>query len=545
MERSCRIAALVFLASFAAASSAEAQVPVRGTLLGADGRPMPRAHVVVEDGPADVRLVAEADEEGRFSFELPEPGGYGMYLMGVHHETLETPLVVIGREPVDLTVRLATPDYRDPPDTVRVVGSFKGFDQQGPILMKKQPDSTFAAQVEAAADTLMYQLTGVRRRGTLPGPQASRYFFNRKGPFWDDRSDYFSVVDDAAASTRITFDPSALPRSAAEPVVRSSNATVEGVATIYLDVEERERRIGGRRNAPALQQPIRQRIEAEQNPLLRQWLLLRYFDELNPPPGDSLLARRALEEVPPASPFWSYEAWGRTGASNLIFSVARRAHQPDRVAAYVQRAIEEHPDPDVRRHFLYRGVSMADDEGREEQKMEYYGRLMNEFGDSWHAERARRQFAPKRAIQAGRPIPDFTLPAMDDTSTVYTDEGLRGTTYLIDVWAVWCAPCIAEMDELHAAHEKYQDDGLRILSISLDYERQDVQAFRAERWPMPWKHIFAGFSGEKRSEVEERFEVVGIPRPILVGADGTILATGGALRGEKLDQTLARLFEGK
>ena len=65
---------------------------ISGTLLGADGSPMAMAHVVIEDGPADTTFVVPVDGSGRFAFRLNEPGGYGMYAYGVHHQTLEIPL---------------------------------------------------------------------------------------------------------------------------------------------------------------------------------------------------------------------------------------------------------------------------------------------------------------------------------------------------------------------------------------------------------------------------------------------------------------------
>lgn len=57
---------------------------------------------------------------------------------------------------------------------------------------------------------------------------------------------------------------------------------------------------------------------------------------------------------------------------------------------------------------------------------------------------------------------------------------------------------------------------------------------------MPWLHalIEDGF----RSDMADRFSVVGIPSLILVGEDGTIKATSGKLRGERLDKTLAEYF---
>ncbi len=57
---------------------------------------------------------------------------------------------------------------------------------------------------------------------------------------------------------------------------------------------------------------------------------------------------------------------------------------------------------------------------------------------------------------------------------------------------------------------------------------------------MPWLHTFVedGF----KNPLAESFEVWGIPKPILIGPDGTILATKG-LRGDQLEVTLARYLE--
>ena len=81
-----------------------------------------------------------------------------------------------------------------------------------------------------------------------------------------------------------------------------------------------------------------------------------------------------------------------------------------------------------------------------------------------------------------------------------------------------------------------------ILSLSFDLEREDVERFRAEGdWPMPWWHVFVEQGAE--SELALDLDVVNIPRAILVGRDGTILATNESLRGERLDETLSRVFQ--
>jgi thiol-disulfide isomerase/thioredoxin len=578
MYRSHQILFLALLGFFIAPMPVEAQIRVHGTLLGADGQPMPAAHVVVQDGPVDTSVVAEANEKGRFTLTLPRHGGYGMYLMGVHHETLEAPLIVTPEEPVvELHARLGTHKYDESPDSVWVATVSNDYQQQSATLMRSD-GAVLRASVPSETDTLAYQVIGIRkslsprRAFTMSGTGADRYAFNEDGLFWDSRSDYISVLDGLGASPAdVTFNPTRLPPSGREPTVRSDNKTIDNIIAIYQETEAMERRLGEKSQtfrplfenartdeeraalrdslqrvmaqfADSLTAPIKRRIEREDNPLVRQWMMLRYFDELNPSEQDSTLARRALHEIPPTSPLWSYEAWSRVGAGNLIFLLARYANKPKLASAYIDEVIQAHSDPDVRRHFLYRGVQMADNAGDEKRKMRYYGQMMGEFAGSYHAQQIEREYAPEKDIQRGNPIPDFALPSMSDSSVVYTDEGMLDSIYLIDTWAVWCGPCIAEMDEHHEAYEKYKDRGFDILSISLDEAPEDVKAFRQKRWPMPWKHNFAGFSGEGRKVVEETFEVVGIPHPILVDENGQIIATEEALRGNKLLQTLERVF---
>jgi len=96
------------------------------------------------------------------------------------------------------------------------------------------------------------------------------------------------------------------------------------------------------------------------------------------------------------------------------------------------------------------------------------------------------------------------------------------------------------MDNLHNAFERYSGKNFQILSLSFDDTPEAVTKFREGKWKMPWLHTFVkdGF----RSDLAEDFEVIGIPKPILVDGSGTIIATEAALRGANLDKTLARIL---
>ena len=146
-------------------------------------------------------------------------------------------------------------------------------------------------------------------------------------------------------------------------------------------------------------------------------------------------------------------------------------------------------------------------------------------------------------LQVGEPAPAFEVQSLEDSTDTYRREELLGTTYLIDFWATWCAPCIAEMPILHEAYEKYRDRGFTILSMSFDAEPINVTLWRGtNEWTMPWLNGFV--EGGFDSSVADSFGIVALPRPILIGPDGTILALEGDLRGEDLLRTLSRVFEG-
>jgi hypothetical protein len=93
------------------------------------------------------------------------------------------------------------------------------------------------------------------------------------------------------------------------------------------------------------------------------------------------------------------------------------------------------------------------------------------------------------------------------------------------------------MPKVHAAVAKYRGRGLEILSLSLDRKIEDVTAYRQGTWRLPWRQTI--LTGGQQDPVARDFEVQGIPRLLLVGPDGVILAVDSALRGDELDATLS------
>ena len=73
-------------------------------------------------------------------------------------------------------------------------------------------------------------------------------------------------------------------------------------------------------------------------------------------------------------------------------------------------------------------------------------------------------------------------------------EGDKGKLRLINVWATWCAPCVAELPELVEMQRMYRQRGFELVTVSMDdpQKKQDVLAFLKARHVSGTNYIFAG-----------------------------------------------------
>ena len=132
---------------------------------------------------------------------------------------------------------------------------------------------------------------------------------------------------------------------------------------------------------------------------------------------------------------------------------------------------------------------------------------------------------------------DFTLPSPDGTE--FSLSQLRGHYTIIDFWASWCGPCLAEAPNVKAIYEKHHKDGLEILGVSLDKEGDHdkwVDAIRDNG--LDW-HQVSSLKGWD-CPVAKAFNVTGIPRMFILDPDGKIIAQD--LRGEELAAKIDELY---
>lgn len=102
-----------------------------------------------------------------------------------------------------------------------------------------------------------------------------------------------------------------------------------------------------------------------------------------------------------------------------------------------------------------------------------------------------------------------------------TDEQFDLTVYqgkvvIVDFWASWCVPCRRSFPWYNAMHDKYGDEGLIIVAVNLDAEREAAEEFLAE-YPPRFEIVY-----DETKDLAREFDVVAMPTSYLIGRNGDI-----------------------
>ena len=147
-----------------------------------------------------------------------------------------------------------------------------------------------------------------------------------------------------------------------------------------------------------------------------------------------------------------------------------------------------------------------------------------------------KQAAAASALAIGKPFPAFAEKDLNGQPLTLAD--FKGKVVLIDFWATWCGPCVAELPNVLAAYEKYHGKGFEVIGISLDQSRDALTGFIKEK-NMKWVQYFDGLGWNNK--LGEQFGIHSIPATFLLDGEGKIIAKD--LRGPALDAKLATLLK--
>jgi len=513
---------------------------VSGTVTGTDGAVPKKARVSVQVGGrlGETMRSVPLGPDGTFQVALDTAGVSQLAVAGVHRSEATPTTYLVRGDTARMEVRLAPPDVDEDAADLSVRGAFNEFEvRSGMVPMTGRKDGAYTATVPASGDSLAYQIVAETESGrvSLSGTDADRYEYR------DRRTGYQSVVAAPGDSVTVTLDPARFPDEGGGTEVAFADSTspaaryhqfAASLQTRYEAYNRARRSDRGQADTidwAAHHRKIRNVLEQQVDARRRNAYLATYLEYT--PDVDPALAQRAINQIAADDP-----AWGLGGFRVLPYRAAAAAGDLSTYRPFLYDVLRSHPSVELRAGLLLQMLANAKQEGAEDRQRLLYAWMAGEYSDTRYAEIARSRFNPDKRVQAGRSVPRFEVGALRD-DRAFTPADFEGRHVLIDFWATWCQPCIEEFPNLRTAYRRYDRDELAILSVSLDEERKTVTTFLQDR-DLPWQHAVA--EEAFGSPIAKQFQVTGLPKPVLVGPEGTIVAAQARLRGEALMETLRK-----
>jgi cytochrome c biogenesis protein CcmG/thiol:disulfide interchange protein DsbE len=139
-----------------------------------------------------------------------------------------------------------------------------------------------------------------------------------------------------------------------------------------------------------------------------------------------------------------------------------------------------------------------------------------------------------KSAMVGKPLPDFALPGIVPGKPGLSSRDFApGKPRLLNVFASWCLPCIAEAPQLMALKQA----GVEIDAVAVRDTTPALQEFLARNGDP-----YARIGDDKQSSVQLSIGSSGVPETFLIDAQGKIIEQHiGDIRADDVPDILAKL----
>ena len=198
-----------------------------------------------------------------------------------------------------------------------------------------------------------------------------------------------------------------------------------------------------------------------------------------------------------------------------IATVQSHPDDPEAALPEIERFLTDFPGDPMSASLLNGFASTTRDPGL---KRKLLARLVAEFPDS----PASRSAASALAVldRVGKPL-DLEFEDAISKKPVSL-KALKGKVVVLDFWATWCGPCVADMPNMKKLYEEYKDRGVAFLGVNLDDGddgRKKLESF-VERNALPWPQHYDGKAWD--SPLVDLLGVRAIPTVVVVDRNGDL-----------------------
>jgi thiol-disulfide isomerase/thioredoxin len=137
-------------------------------------------------------------------------------------------------------------------------------------------------------------------------------------------------------------------------------------------------------------------------------------------------------------------------------------------------------------------------------------------------------------IKQGAQLPTFTFPLLAGGDG--NIEDYIGKPLMLNFWGIDCPPCKEELPEFVKYYDKYNSEGLQIVSLNIDSTPEEQQAFLKTQ-PMPW------VTGYDKAGLFKKWGYRGIPTTIFVDPKGVVIEVHlGGMTLDDMEALKPKLF---
>ncbi len=126
------------------------------------------------------------------------------------------------------------------------------------------------------------------------------------------------------------------------------------------------------------------------------------------------------------------------------------------------------------------------------------------------------EFSNQVAIEDNLPAPDFTFPGLDGKKVSLSDY--KGKVVLVNIWATWCPPCVAEMPSMEKLYNKFKGENFELLAVSIDAPGLKAVAPFMKKHKLTFPALI-----DPEGTVKAVYGLTGVPESFIIDKQGILI----------------------